>query len=238
MRKQTDPLFEVFDLQTKVRKAQETYNKALEENGPESAKAKKALLDMGKASFELTSALTSAASEGFNGKLTPAMRNALRNAGNTADQIDALEKELIKAWKAANKWAGTWKATYITEYKTMGLKSGSAYGGWQGLATGGIVGAATGGTHTGMRMVGEHGPELVDLPAGTRVHSAPDTKRMTSQSSPALAGLGGASGLNVVLKFDPSHAPEAVRGIMEGIRAEVRDAGGSVQTALGVAGVA
>ena len=229
MRKQTDPLFEIFELQTKVGKAQETYNESLEKNGPHAAKTRKALLDMGKASFELTSALTSAASEGFDGKLTPAMRDALRNAGNTAKQIDALEKELIAAWRAANKWSGTYTQTYITRYKEYGLKSPSAGGGFQGLATGGIVGAATGGAHSGLRMVGEAGPELVNLPPGTQVHSNPDTQRMLASE----AGRSAEKGIKVSLSFDPSRAPEAIRGIMEGIRAEVRDGGGSVQTVLG-----
>lgn len=49
------------------------------------------------------------------------------------------------------------------------------------FAHGGIVGgAATGGVHSGLRMVGEHGPELLSLPPGTRVHSNPDTERLMS----------------------------------------------------------
>jgi hypothetical protein len=85
-------------------------------------------------------------------------------------------------------------------------------------------------------MVGEAGPELVNLPPGTQVHSNPDTQRMMSGGG----GMGGGGGgkLEIVLKFDPSHAPEAIRGMMEGIRAEVRGDGGSVQASLGVAGVA
>jgi hypothetical protein len=227
MRKQTDPLFEVFELQTKVRKAQETYNESLEKHGPQAAKTRKALLDMGKASFELTSALTSAASEGFDGKLTPAMRNALRNAGNTAKQIDALEKELIAAWRAANKWSGTYTQTYRVVREENRNYSGNSVTG--GKATGGIQGAATGGARTGLTMVGEAGPELVNLPPGTQVHSNPDTRRMMAQGTADSA----AKKMQISLSFDPSRAPEAIRGIMEGIRAEVRDGGGSVQTVLG-----
>lgn len=239
MRKQTDPLFEVFDLQTKVSKAQEAYTSAVKESGPESAKARKALLDMGKASFELTSALTTAAGEGFNGKLTPAMRSALRNAGLTAKQISNLEHELIAARRAAEKWAKTYKAVYITQYKTMGLKSSSPV--FQGYAHGGVTGAENGATSSGLTMVGEHGPELINLPPGTRVHSNPDSVRMTSGQGASMGPGGGflAGGkLEIILKFDPSAAPMAIRGVMEGIRGEVRDGGGSVQTVLGVAGVA
>lgn len=53
-----------------------------------------------------------------------------------------------------------------------------------GFAHGGIVGAASGGARSALTMVGEHGPELVNLPAGSRVNSNPDTMRM-------LSGAGG-----------------------------------------------
>lgn len=50
------------------------------------------------------------------------------------------------------------------------------------LATGGLVGgwgaAENGGMRSNLTMVGEHGPELLDLPPGTQVHSNPDTERM------------------------------------------------------------
>ena len=42
----------------------------------------------------------------------------------------------------------------------------------------GILGAFVGGIHGGRRLVGEHGPELLDLAPGTRVHSNPDTERI------------------------------------------------------------
>ena len=48
-------------------------------------------------------------------------------------------------------------------------------------AAGGIVGgAASGGVRGGMTWVGEQGPELLDLPAGARVWSSPDSRRMAS----------------------------------------------------------
>lgn len=58
-----------------------------------------------------------------------------------------------------------------------------------GRAHGGIVGgAATGGVRSGFTMVGEAGPELVRLPAGARVRSNPDTRRILG------GGSGGQSG--------------------------------------------
>ncbi|MFF5842111.1 hypothetical protein ACFY74_11660 [Streptomyces massasporeus] len=50
-------------------------------------------------------------------------------------------------------------------------------------AAGGIIGAATGGLRSGWTMVGEHEPELVRLPFGSRVYSGPDTRRMMQQSA-------------------------------------------------------
>lgn len=45
-------------------------------------------------------------------------------------------------------------------------------------ASGGIVGAAaSGGLRSNLTWVGEHGPELLDLPAGSRVWSNPDSRR-------------------------------------------------------------
>ncbi|MFE6194135.1 hypothetical protein [Streptomyces sp. NPDC057838] len=49
-------------------------------------------------------------------------------------------------------------------------------------ASGGIIGAASGGLRSGWTMVGEHEPELVRLPFGSRVYSGPDTRRMQQQA--------------------------------------------------------
>lgn len=52
-----------------------------------------------------------------------------------------------------------------------------------GKAAGGIVGgAASGGVRSARTWVGEHGPELLDLPAGSRVWSNPDSRRMQAQA--------------------------------------------------------
>lgn len=71
---------------------------------------------------------------------------------------------------------------------------------FKGKAAGGIVGAAAaGGIRSNMTWVGEHGPELLDLPAGSRVWSNPDSRRM--------AQAPWASMLNTPRR---SHAPAAV----------------------------
>lgn len=90
---------------------------------------------------------------------------------------------------------------------------------------GGIVGgAATGGVKSGMKWVGEHGPELVRLPAGSNVYSAPDSERM--------AAGGGPGGGAVHLTID-SAGGSMNDFLVSVMRDAIRVRGGNVQTALG-----
>jgi hypothetical protein len=59
-----------------------------------------------------------------------------------------------------------------------------------GLAHGGIKGAANGATSSDLTWVGENGPELMDLPPGTSVHTAGDSRRMAT-SQDASGGMSG-----------------------------------------------
>lgn len=95
-----------------------------------------------------------------------------------------------------------------------------------GYAHGGIVGqAATGGARAGRTWVGEHGPELVDLPAGSRVHSNPDSMRMAGQERASMPPI------VVQLVADARLLAEVVVDPMRKIIGD--EYGGSVQTALG-----
>lgn len=93
-----------------------------------------------------------------------------------------------------------------------------------GLAHGGVVGAASGMVRNGMTLVGEHGPELVNLPSGAYVHSNPDTQRIMSGSGQPLI-------VELKLTSDKSALGEA---IIQSIRPIVRQRfNGNVQLALG-----
>lgn len=73
----------------------------------------------------------------------------------------------------------------------------AAHGGHGFQAHGGVVGAASGRTlSSGLTWVGEQGAELLDLPAGTTVHSNPDSMRMASQ------GSGGGGTADASVRFD------------------------------------
>jgi hypothetical protein len=223
MQAQTDPLFAMIKGQRDVAKAQNNYNDALKKHGPRSAEAKEALQDLGQAAFALNSKVGGAAG-GFNGKLTPAMRTALRNAGLTKGQMNRLEDSLRDAARAAHAWEGTFRQTYLVTRKENISYAGNSVTGAR--ASGGIVGAASGGIRGNMTWTGEHGPELLELPPGTRVHSNPDSMRMA-----AAGGRGGSS--DVTLRFARDADGPIARAVMQGLRALIRAEGGNVQTVLG-----
>ncbi|MFD5227409.1 hypothetical protein ACFWJ5_02480 [Streptomyces qaidamensis] len=113
-------------------------------------------------------------------------------------------------------------------------------------AAGGIVGAASGGARGSWTMVGEHAPELVRLPFGSRVYSGPDTRRMMQEgawasmlNTPRSGGArytpmpGGQQEVKVVLDVrtgDRNLFAEYLVGVLQ---KEIANRGGNVQAALG-----
>ncbi|HZB28926.1 MAG TPA: hypothetical protein VE465_02050 [Streptosporangiaceae bacterium] len=96
-------------------------------------------------------------------------------------------------------------------------------------AMGGIIGAQGGGPRSRMTLVGEQGPELVDLAPGSTVHSNPDTRRMLAQ--------GGGPGGHLVLEFRGGSGSDLERILWQWVKENVRIRGGrgpnSAQKALG-----
>ncbi|MFD5697438.1 phage tail protein [Streptomyces lasiicapitis] len=92
-------------------------------------------------------------------------------------------------------------------------------------ASGGIVGAAaSGGIRSGLTWVGEHEPELLDLPVGSRVRSGPDSRRLAAASAMP-------SSQPLVIQLNIGGREFGQLWIDTG-RREVRTRGGSVQAAL------
>ncbi|MFD7003356.1 phage tail tape measure protein [Streptomyces mirabilis] len=92
----------------------------------------------------------------------------------------------------------------------------------KGKASGGIVGAAaSGGVRGGLTWVGEHEPELLDLPVGSRVWSGPDSRRMAGGSS------GGGGERRTVVEFRSSGS-DVDEFLVHMIRRAVRSRGGDV----------
>lgn len=112
----------------------------------------------------------------------------------------------------------------IHAYKTgdwaLGLGGPQARGG----VTGNWGRAATGGARSNMTLVGEQGPELVDLAPGSHVRSNADTRRMLAQTG----GQQGATTL--ILKSDGSRMSDV---LLELLRDAIHDAGGDPVKVLG-----
>lgn len=242
-----------FDSQTDVAKSIRAAKKALDDNGKGLGTNTEKQLENRDAISKVGRSLVKAYGDyvALNGEGAQASRIASRNRaefvrlatqfGLTARQANALADDmgLIKDKKiafyanthdAAGRIAALkgqiasvkGKTVYINVKKNYDSSSpGDAF------AHGGIKGAATGGDRSGMTLVGEHGPELVNLPAGTRVHSNPDTER--------LLGQGGAGGtLTVRPVYDRSSEQDLIAALFKVLRWEIANSyGGDAQLALG-----
>lgn len=116
-------------------------------------------------------------------------------------------------------------------------------------AAGGTVGAAaSGGIRGGLTWVGEHEPELLQLPVGSRVWSGPDSRRKAGApwesmlNAPRRAGgsmrasAAGAAQPIVVHQTIELDGRVVARSIFEPLKEEIRGKGGNVQATLGQPG--
>jgi hypothetical protein len=100
-------------------------------------------------------------------------------------------------------------------------RSGSGY------AHGGIVGAASGGIRSRQTLVGEQGPELVDLPPGSRVHTAGATKAKLLQASTGTAFTAAPAASSVVFSGDIHvHGVRNVEDLVEQLQRYAKRNGG------------
>lgn len=227
----TDPAFAFIDAQKQVNDAQSAYDKAVKSSGKNSAAARNAQIDLEKAMINYVSAASGARSG--TDHLTSAQKAMLRSAGFSSSAIKDLDKHLKDAYNSAKKIDGfdvTLSVEYQRTYTTYGKPFSVELPPTQvfhGLASGGISGAANGATSSGLTWVGENGPELLKLPAGTAVRSHGDSMRMAGGSG----GGGDGSMITVPLVIDGRTLATV---IIDPIRRKVwQDHGGNVQAALG-----
>jgi hypothetical protein len=147
-----------------------------------------------------------------------------RKASIRAD-IANLENQIARAEAALSSMRKNY--TITVHYQT----TGSPYlpSGGREYAHGGVIGAAGGGPRSRMTLVGEQGPELVDLAPGSRVRSNPDSKRIAA----GMAGGGGGGPITIQLMLEGRQVAEA---IFDPLRHEIRTRGGNVQATLGQRG--
>lgn len=135
-----------------------------------------------------------------------------------------LEAKIAAARRELASFDGRTATAYITTVHRR-LDENMSKPLWK--ATGGVIGAAGGGPRSRMTLVGEQGPELVNLAPGSTVRSNPDTRRMLG----GWAGAGPSQPIELVINLD---GREVARQLWDPMRAEVWSrAGGDVQKALG-----
>ena len=112
LREQADPVLRLMNSFARLDEAQQRYNEAVDEHGRESEEARAAMRDLLAATIDVDGAVREAATSGFDGKLTPAMRKAAEAAGWSKQDIDALERELKQLIDRGRQYDGSvWDAT-------------------------------------------------------------------------------------------------------------------------------
>jgi hypothetical protein len=147
-----------------------------------------------------------------------------RKAKVRAD-IYQLEQAIAKARRELDAINGKTSHTYVVTH--LQARREGSHGTELGYAHGGIIGAAGGGPRSRMTLVGEQGPELVNLAPGSTVRSNPDTRRMLT--------TGGGDNRPIVINL--SIADRYIGQVLiDPLSKEIRARGGNVQAVLGQKG--
>ncbi|MFF7947027.1 phage tail protein [Streptomyces griseorubiginosus] len=116
------------------------------------------------------------------------LQRQIRAAATSAGKVtsDAVYAAQIKAQDALVKKLGAQQDRLVKSMDKLTASMEKAIERAFGRkAAGGIVGAAaSGGVRGGLTWVGEHEPELLQLPVGSRVWSGPDSRRKAAEAAP------------------------------------------------------
>jgi hypothetical protein len=255
MNAQVDPVFALLNAEDGLAAAQKNVAKAVKEHGKNSTEAKAALRELTKAAIDLEGKTGDLANANFNEltpSLKATLHAAgltdgqIKDVGRQFDDAKRKGNSFAKTYKAKIDADTKTAAQKVRDFKHLMdqvhskkvsvsvvvaasrldkvLNQLSRLGG-DAYAHGGIKGAANGAMSSGMTLVGEHGPELLQLPPSTNIKSNPDTMR--------TLGQGGGS-QTLILKPMPNGSRDVMSAIIEGIQVYVEGRhGGDVQRALG-----
>lgn len=204
LKAQSDPIFAFVAAQQRAREAQRGVNEARDEFGRGSRQHREALLDLASAELDLFDA-TGAAADAVGGSLIPALEQMVEDGELSRAAFRELRRAIRDAERAARDADGT--VVRITEeYTTVYEQIGQAPVGGRSVPT-----FASGGWHSGgLAVVGEEGPELVDMPAGSRVYSHAESMSMIRNLDAAGGyGWGGGGGrITIELRSGPAEADQ------------------------------
>lgn len=161
--------------------------------------------------------------------------------------IPGLKGKFAKAKEQVHDWAKKTSdeinkvpdsKTFTLIIKTVGTNAGASIQSigrlLGGRRTGGVSGAASGATSSGLTWTGEDGPELLDLPPGTAVHTKGDSARMAGGGG---GGGGGGSSQPIIVQL-VLDGKVIAQQLVDPMRDLVRTGGrGSVQQMYGQRGV-
>ncbi|WP_405611381.1 hypothetical protein [Streptomyces sp. NBC_01508] len=201
----------ISDLNAKIKTAQEKVN-ALKQKSPAQLRANGGQL-----------AKEKAAAQKRLDQLKQKKAVAIKAFNQTAAGVNAAKKAIasIKGKSVSVQVNYRFNASGASDFaKSIG-----------GFAHGGVVGAAGGGPRSRFAIVGEQGPEMVDLAPGSRVRSNPDTKRMLT------GGYAGGGSQPMVVHLHVG-GKEIAQVLIDPLRKEIRTQGGNVQAVLGQRGSA
>lgn len=134
-------------------------------------------------------------------------------------RINALHGKTVTI-RVQQSWSQMWMPSSNIRMSTPGGRGGLASGGIlgaQGMLTGGISGRRS-------ILVGEQGPEMVELPFGSRVISAGQTRTALSK------GGGGGGPMVLEIRSGGSRLDDL---LVQVLQKSIRSRGGNVQTVLG-----
>lgn len=184
--------------------------------------AKKLAQNYARATYRAVMLAVNRAGSAINAARSAANRFAHATYRAVLTARNAVWSAVNSALAAARNWAGRVFTATLNVVKNF---SPFEHGGVVGAkATGGISKAATGGARGSSVLVGEHGPEIVNLPGGSRVRSNPDTRRLLGQAG------GGAGPIVIQLRIGDRALGDL---LIDPIRKTVRSRGGNVQAVLG-----
>lgn len=146
-----DAQSQLHDKQEELRTAQLNYKTALQLTGPQSDQTRDAALRLRDAENE--------------------ERDAAARVKSAQDGVTSAVKNTASAFDRAHDAIKTYNSVPPSQWKTQKLADGSTF-------SSATFASGTNFAPGGLSLVGETGPELIDLPTGSKVYTAKETKQM------------------------------------------------------------
>lgn len=241
-----DPVLGLMDALDGQKEAQQGANEAVRKFGEDSPQAREAARELAAATLDVEAAGLQARGsfDAFERKLKTwvrqniisqreanILRDAIKGARTQAELFEGVyPADLLVDLDEAGLNAANQKLNWVARAREVVVSVnalGDTIGGWfSGRASGGLVAAhaAEGGPRGNRVLVGERGPEIVDLAPGSMVHPAGTTRNMLA------AAAGGEQRIVLEIRAGSSRVDEL---ILEILRNSISVRGGNVQVVLG-----